>query len=391
MIPARLPARIFSSLERSCLIQSDHEPSTDLRPRAHLQTVSFARCGRGNGRGGNGGFPEERSAGHRTGRKRDGMFDHIKIGTFVLRIKALNNLGLPAYKGSTLRGGFGQALKEVACALRRQECGNCLLRDRCVYSYVFETPPPADAEMMKLYPAAPHPFVIEPPESESAVVPAGENLEFGLILVGRALEYLPYFIYAFMRLGERGLGRGRGKFALDGVLASGANGPIPIYREEKKSLRSSSPYPTWDSVKERVGELSGSETLTLHFLTPTRVKYEERLVAEPEFHHFVRSLLRRLSSLSSFHCGRRLDLDFKGLVERAGKIARVSSDLRWYDWERYSSRQKQRMTLGGFIGRVTYAGDFKEFLPLLAWGEVLHVGKAASFGLGRYEIDAGRF
>lgn len=314
------------------------------------------------------------------------MFGHFSVGKFLIRIKALTNLGLPAYKGSTLRGGFGQALKEVACALKRQECGSCLLRNRCVYSYVFETPPAEDAGMMRLYPAAPHPFVIEPPESESAVVPAGENLEFGLILVGRAREYLPYFIYAFMRLGERGLGRGRGKFALEGILASGANGPIPIYREENKSLVSSSPYPTWDAVRERAEELSGSETLTFHFRTPTRVKYEEHLVAEPEFHHLVRSLLRRLSGLSYFHCGERLELDFKGLVERAGKIERLSSDLRWYDWERYSGRQKQRMTLGGFLGQVTYAGDFRGFLPLLAWGEVLHVGKAASFGLGRYEM-----
>ncbi len=44
------------------------------------------------------------------------------------------------------------------------------------------------------------------------------------------------------------------------------------------------------------------------------------------------------------------------------------------------------MTLGGFVGEATFAGDFGEFLPMLAWGEVVHMGKAASFGLGRYEI-----
>lgn len=79
-------------------------------------------------------------------------------------------------------------------------------------------------------------------------------------------------------------------------------------------------------------------------------------------------------------------MDFKGLIERAKGIERVSSDLRWHDWERYSGRQKQKMSLGGFIGEATYAGDFGEFLPMLAWGEVVHLGKAASFGLGRYAI-----
>ncbi len=69
------------------------------------------------------------------------MFEHIRIGKFLLRLRALDDLHLPAYKGSTLRGGFGAALKHVACALKRQDCGGCLLRDRCVYLYLFETPP----------------------------------------------------------------------------------------------------------------------------------------------------------------------------------------------------------------------------------------------------------
>ncbi|HBZ54140.1 MAG TPA: hypothetical protein DEO88_01940, partial [Syntrophobacteraceae bacterium] len=115
-------------------------------------------------------------------------------------------------------------------------------------------------------------------------------------------------------------------------------------------------------------------------------KFNEHLVQEPEFHHLIRALLRRLSSLSYFHCDMKLDLDFRGLIERSQSIRKTSSALSWHDWERYSSRQKQRMTLGGFVGSATFAGDFHEFLPLLAWGEVLHVGKAASFGLGRYEI-----
>ena len=44
------------------------------------------------------------------------------------------------------------------------------------------------------------------------------------------------------------------------------------------------------------------------------------------------------------------------------------------------------MMMGGFIGLVTFQGNFKEFLPFVNLGEYIHVGKGTSFGLGKYEI-----
>ena len=37
-------------------------------------------------------------------------------------------------------------------------------------------------------------------------------LLIGLVLIGKAMDALPYFVYAFMHLGQIGLGKGRGKF-----------------------------------------------------------------------------------------------------------------------------------------------------------------------------------
>jgi hypothetical protein len=316
------------------------------------------------------------------------MFSHIDIGQFVLKLKALDEIHLPAYKGSTLRGGFGYALKEVSCALKRQDCKTCMLRDRCVYLYLFETPPPPDTEMMRLYPTAPHPFIIEPPDNGARIVPQGGDFEFGLTVIGRALEYLPYFIYAFLHLGDKGLGSGKGRFVLQDVGAISSNGFKSIYQTQNQSLKKPNPYPTSQTIDALCEGFRSARQINIAFRTPTRIKSEGRLTGEPEFHNLIRSLLRRLSAISYFHCGRKLDMDFKGLIERAHLVERVSSDLQWHDWDRYSSRQKQKMTLGGFLGEATFKGDFWEFLPLLTWGEVLHVGKAASFGLGRYTITS---
>jgi CRISPR/Cas system endoribonuclease Cas6 (RAMP superfamily) len=46
------------------------------------------------------------------------------------------------------------------------------------------------------------------------------------------------------------------------------------------------------------------------------------------------------------------------------------------------------MVLGGAVGSWTLAGDLAPFWPLLYLGQWLHVGKSATFGLGRYRLKA---
>lgn len=42
--------------------------------------------------------------------------------------------------------------------------------------------------------------------------------------------------------------------------------------------------------------------------------------------------------------------------------------------------------MGGFLGDITFEGNIEPFMPLIKAGEILHVGKGAGFGLGKYEI-----
>ncbi|MEA3386308.1 MAG: CRISPR system precrRNA processing endoribonuclease RAMP protein Cas6, partial [Thermodesulfobacteriota bacterium] len=158
-----------------------------------------------------------------------------------------------------------------------------------------------------------------------------------------------------------------------------------IYNGDDKMLRQPDNPIRWSDILTASPQPSAE--MRLSFITPTRIKYKNSLTKDLEFHVLFRNLLRRISLLSYFHCGYRLDdRGFKDLIEQARHIKIVKRVLYWHDWERYSNRQETRMKLGGFMGEITYKGDFEPFRQYIRLGEYVHVGKGSSFGLGRYEV-----
>jgi CRISPR-associated endoribonuclease Cas6 len=308
---------------------------------------------------------------------------HIRYQRLNFILQPLGQINMPPYKGSTFRGGFGNTFRKIVCALRRKDCKDCLLKGSCVYAYVFETSPDEGASLMnmKKYEKIPHPFIIEPPEDKTQIYDIEDPISINLILIGRAIDYLAYFIYTFEELGRRGIGKGRGKYSLKKV--EGEDGTV-IYSSGIISPQS----PNELNIPEEIDfSLSSSKTLTLRFLTPARISYRRDLAVTLEFHILIRALLRRLCLLYYFHCERRQPLwNHKQIIAEAEKISIKRDSLRWFDWERYSSRQGVRMKLGGLVGEITYKGHVEPFIPLLRVGEILHVGKGTSFGLGKYRL-----
>lgn len=307
------------------------------------------------------------------------VFDSFTFARFTFIIRAETRMQLPVYKGSTLRGGFGHALRRIVCSQRGRECRDCILRKQCVYGYIFETSPPEDSKMLENFSDVPRPFIIEPPLDGKTEYEPDDEMSFGLTLMGRAIEFLPYFVLAFENLGkELGIGRGRGKFSLQKVIS----GNREIYQGDSGMLLGE-PDVTRASDLTLAPALYNNH-IRLDFLTPLRIKSDGKLTNKPEFHILIHRLLERASRLAYFHCGLSLDIDEEPLIEAAANIAIESEALRWYDWQRYSARWQSKMMMGGVVGKVTYSGDLERFIPLLLLGEQIHVGKGAVFGLGKY-------
>ncbi len=210
----------------------------------------------------------------------------------------------------------------------------------------------------------------------------GDEVSFELVLIGRAQEFFPYFVVALREVNR--IGRGRQAIELQRIDAMGAGtGQARVVYTASENLVHGSA----DSISlDACAGGTPDSPLTIQFLTQTRLKHDGRFGRTPEFQILFRRLLGRLSSLSRFHCAAPLEVDFRELIDQAGSIRLIRDDTKWTRWQRYSSRQDRRMEWEGIVGRATYEGDFAPFWKFLCFGQFVHVGHGATFGLGKYRI-----
>lgn len=318
------------------------------------------------------------------------MFNNFRVAAYRMILEAgSQGLYLPVYKGSTLRGGFGRVFRRVCCSQPSGDCKTCMLAQACPYARIFEPGPPPDSEVLKNYSDIPRPFVLEPPMDNKTYYAPGELLSFNLILIGQAIQYLPYFILVFKELGSIGIGKGRLPYILADIKAVNIlNGNyISVYSRETNMITAVKNDFTLAEIMKNGPKYLADNKLNIEFLTMTRLKYEHSLVTEIPFHVLIRNLLRRISTLHYFyHEQKTEDIDYKAIVAKAETVRIVASKLEMVPWERYSYRKDSRMHMDGMTGEVVYGGNIDPFLPLLRLGEIIHVGKGCVFGLGKYEV-----
>lgn len=307
------------------------------------------------------------------------MREILPIDRFRFSIKATSLMVLPPYKGGIFRGAFGATFRRLVCGLRKDDCTSCILRGNCLYVSLFTPSPPPDFPDAAKFNPAPPPYVLNPPLTSRQGFRPGETLDFDLVLMGRATDALPYFIYTFMELGKRGIGRERGRFDVLRAELIRDGQPTEVYNGASKTLLAlpAPPEHPFHDQEDGIGSLA------IKFLTPLRMKAGNALVTKLSFPLFFERLAQRITLLSAFYGNGKPVQDFQPLLRRSEEIKVVDSRLHWYDWARYSAKQKALMKLGGLRGSITFEGELGPFMPLLRMGEQVNVGQGTSFGLGR--------
>lgn len=332
----------------------------------------------------------------------------LEFARYRFVLQPIETLSLPAYKGATFRGGFGHVFRRVACACGEGATAHQL---HCLYAQVFETPQDQGLLSLPRTTRMPHPFVLEPPLEAQRVYAPGESLVLHLVLIGRAIEWLPYFVFTFEELGRVGVGSGRRRYRLAEVLSLKSTSVTTVFSGNTRRFLGPGQRGTFEELWQPDPLL---QAVTVEFLTYARVLSKGRLGASLDFPLLFGALLRRSALLMYAHCGggtvrlpveRSIDAEAilryfydrtnqepgaRSVIREAFGVAEqvIVADhrLQWQDWERYSGRQDAHMKLGGMMGTVSYAGPVGAFLPYLHLGEYIHVGKNTAFGLGQMAV-----
>lgn len=305
------------------------------------------------------------------------------LGVYRVSMLAQDKISLPRYMGSTWRGLLAHVLKKTVCTNNLRQCEQCLVNSSCVYATLFESFASHATRQCKPLLSAPNPFVLNVVLDHARKISAKQSFQFGFSLFGKANQALPYLVQTLMLAGEHGVGVDSGKFHLISLeqfnFSQGTWSEVYTPGVNRITRQTLEP-PQIPSLPDQVDIL---------LTTPLRMKRHGKLIGPHEFslHHFVQQLFRRTQALWQLYGTQSIKLTslpvYNSLLNRQWQ----HKSVRWHDWTRYSSRQQCTMQLGGLLGTIAIDSEvLKEVWPWLWLGQWLHLGKATTMGLGRYEL-----
>jgi len=116
----------------------------------------------------------------------------------------------------------------------------------------------------------------------------------------------------------------------------------------------------------------------VEFLTPTELKGGEGA----DFGVLFARLRDRISSLRALYGEGPLEIDFRGMGERALQVRMIEQSIERVDRNRTSRATGDTHPISGFIGEAVYEGELGEFVPYLEAGFWTGVGRQTVWGKG---------
>jgi hypothetical protein len=314
----------------------------------------------------------------------------LTVQQLRFRVRARESIVFDGEPGAALRGALYEALSRNFCSEafapgsdtphHQQTCPVCWLLAR-------EAPEAGRGQNI------PRPLTVQPPGSDSVL--ASQPLTFGISLIGRAQDLLPYIARAVQKMGDIGVGRGRGRFRLEAI-----DEVHPLLDTERMLMDGRVVRrPTLQitpAVVHDVAQTLPTHAVTLELLTPMRLTAGEKLMRTITPRVFIQRLIERCQSLCELYAEppagepmpQRADwiTTQTALLGAADRLCVGYDETAWVEAFSGSRRTGRVSPISGVVGRMRWEGDVRPVLPWLLWGASLHVGKNAVKGSGYYRI-----
>jgi hypothetical protein len=281
---------------------------------------------------------------------------------YRFHFRALDPVHLPLGKSANVvRGAFGNVLHDAV--------------PPAVYVRLFE-PGAALGQAPSGLADWPRPFVLRVAHLDGLTVEPGHPFFLDAHVFDLHEPALEHFRAALILLADKGLGPGRGRAELERTEQLDLNGA-------EQAIWNAPGPPS--IVNLDPGE-ADADKVTLRFETPTELKSNGDLAEKPEFPILFRRLRDRISTLRALYGAGALDVDFRGMGERAAQVRMTRCELAWEQFNRKSGRTGQVHSIGGFTGEAEYEGELREFLPWLRAARWVGVGRQTVWGKGDVRV-----
>lgn len=296
------------------------------------------------------------------------MYD-IKYSIIRFEVEFLKDSKLNSNKHSGIRGIIGNALINENCLVNsnNRNCNECVFRNRCLAYNIFS---PKISSTSNNLEENISPFIIIC-DDKRVFIREKDKLIFAIIFFGDTISYIPQVIRSVKVAGES-LGLDNNLFRLKSVV-NDINEDIyikGISNYQRVNVRTIEEY-----IENR---LSISKDISrIEIISPIRFKKNKKFNDDLIEGDIVNLIKRRLITLAALE-------DRSITIDEIFKFKIKYKDLKWREYNRYSNRQKSRMSLGGIVGYLELEEVNEEAKKLLIAGELIHIGKSTSFGLGDY-------
>lgn len=305
------------------------------------------------------------------------LFGSLPIARYRIEISPSRPVNQSAYMGSAWRGVIGWQLQRLICPFdKRPGCKACIIRQQCPYFRLFEDQSPISGirEM-------PRGYVFSPSESKDAL----HNLD--IKLVGDCIRYFPAILKAINSGWQAGLGPSRIAYqvvSVSRILPGEVLLNVPLDPDGWIGMNTAFSLSDWLAATPCT-----SGGISFKLATPVRLRKQGKYLGNMDWPYFFTTIACRLEALNClFFDGELLGKErYEALAGAFSRITMIQSDLSWLDYSRYSSRQRQKVPMGGLVGAAAFDASEAWLLPWLQAASLVHVGKGASMGLGKIVVN----